>query len=312
MLDDVLTRLRAGLARTRGGIISRLDELLGGGEPFDAAAAEAMEDLLLEADIGLDAAERLIEAVRRADERGEKALWDALRGQILTLLEARRPERSFFDVTQRPKVIMVCGANGAGKTTTIGKIAARFAREGRRVLLAASDTFRAAAIDQLEIWARRAHVQWVGHQPRADAASVAFDAASAATARGTDVCIVDTAGRLHTQRNLMDELKKIHRVLGRTLPEAPHEVLLVLDATTGQNALAQARAFHDAVGVTGLALAKLDGTAKGGAVIAIAEALNIPILLVGLGEGLDDLDEFDPGRFTDALLAREETPQAPA
>ncbi len=312
MLDDVLTRLRAGLAKTRGGIISRLDELLGGGEPFDAAAAEAMEDLLLEADIGLNAAERLIEAVRRADERGEKALWDALRSQLLTLLEARRPERSFFDVTQPPKVIMVCGANGAGKTTTVGKIAARFAREGRRVLLAASDTFRAAAIDQLEIWARRAHVQWVGHQPGADAASVAFDAISAATARGTDVCIVDTAGRLHTQRNLMDELKKIHRVLGRALPEAPHEVLLVLDATTGQNALAQARAFHDAVGVTGLALAKLDGTAKGGAVIAIAEALNIPILLVGLGEGLDDLDEFDPRRFTDALLAREETPQAPA
>jgi fused signal recognition particle receptor len=228
-------------------------------------------------------------------------LQKVLRTEILSILSHHAVPAP--DTAQVPHVIMVVGVNGVGKTTTIGKLAARFTAQGRSVLIAAGDTFRAAAADQLAIWAERAGAGIIRHKDGTDPAAVAFDAIEAALARHTDVVIVDTAGRLHTKINLMEEIKKVKRSIAKRLPEAPHEVLLVLDATTGQNALSQARLFHEALGVSGIALAKLDGTAKGGIVIAICQAFNIPLQYIGIGEAIEDLQDFDPERFVEALFS---------
>ncbi|MCP9470047.1 MAG: signal recognition particle-docking protein FtsY [Nitrospira sp.] len=299
-------RLQEGLGKTRQAVRQSLDHMLG--RTPTPALLEELEASLLGADLGARVVDRLIRRVNE-EARGEaassfrgvqnvlsRALYDVLK-QV-----AGPPLLELIDQGPRPFVVLAVGVNGVGKTTTIAKIARRLAQAGRRPLLVAGDTFRAAAIEQLQVWADRLEVPIVRQRHGADPASVAFDGIAAAKARGTDVVLVDTAGRLHTKSNLMEELRKVKRVVGRELPGAPHEVLLVLDATVGQNALAQARQFHEAVGVTGLVLTKLDGTARGGIVVAIAEELKIPVRLVGVGEGVEDLQDFNPEAFVAALF----------
>ena len=305
MLKGLFNKLKEGLTKTRINVVERIAEVVRG-RRLDEAALEEIERILIEADVGVDAALHLVEALRervRADGLPEEGVNRFLKEEVLRMLEAPAAQAQAVEPSPgEPRVILVVGVNGVGKTTTIGKLAARCAARGERVVLAACDTFRAAAIDQLAAWADRADAGIVRHQPGADPASVAFDALSAAKARGADAVIVDTAGRLHTKVNLMEELKKVYRVIQKAQAGAPHEVLLVLDATTGQNAIAQARQFHATLGLTGLVLAKLDGTAKGGIVIAISRSLNIPVRMVGLGEGIDDLQDFDPRAFVDAMF----------
>jgi fused signal recognition particle receptor len=293
-----LGRLRASLTKTRAALSTRLDALLT--RPPDASFYDELEELLISADIGAPFAAEIVDRLRR-DPTARTP--DAVRGALGAILREALGAAGVLRLDPPPAVVLIIGVNGAGKTTTIGKLARLLAAEGRRVLLAAGDTFRAAAIEQLELWGARAGVPVVRHQAGADPAAVVFDAAQAAAARHADVLICDTAGRLHTKTNLMEELKKIDRVVARALPGAPVERLLVLDAGTGQNGLAQARHFHQAVGLTGAVLTKLDGTAKGGIVVAVARELGIPITFVGVGEGLDDLMPFDPGAFVAELLA---------
>jgi fused signal recognition particle receptor len=293
--------LNAGVARSRGGFVARLRGLLGLGEP-DAATWEEVEETLITGDVGAMLA---IEVVARAQERRDPAGPEAaVRAELAGLLAPRDPG---WDLARaeagQPAVVLVVGVNGTGKTTTIGKLAARERAAGRRVLLAAADTFRAAAIDQLRLWGERAGVPVIAHAPGADPGAVVFDALDAAVARGLDLVIADTAGRLHTKVSLMDELAKVRRVIDRRLPGARPEVLFVLDATTGQNGLAQARAFHEAIGLTGIVLAKLDSTAKGGIVFAIEHDLGVPVRFVGVGEKVGDLLAFDPDAFVAALFA---------
>lgn len=294
---SVFTRLLAGLARTRESFTARVEQVLrlpAGPEFYTELAA-----VLVQADLGVATTDVIIEQLRaRREARDPGRLRQALREILRDLLGAPAP----LVLDPPPAAVLVLGVNGSGKTTTIGKLAHRLTAEGRRVLLAAADTFRAAAIDQLAIWGQRVGADVVSHAPGADPAAVVYDAIQATKARHIDVVIADTAGRLHTKVNLMDELKKINRVVARELPGAPVERLLVLDASTGQNAIAQARGFHEALDVTGLVLAKLDGSARGGAVLAIARELSLPVKLVGVGEGLDDLQPFDPQQFVDALL----------
>ncbi|TMI80941.1 MAG: signal recognition particle-docking protein FtsY [Bacillati bacterium ANGP1] len=292
--------LRAGLARTRQALTARVDDLLGRGtgEQF----YEDLEETLIQADLSVPTAAAAIARLRER-ARGGARTPEALRRALVEILADALGRPAPLVVGPSPAVILVLGTNGSGKTTTIGKLAARLKGEGRKVLLVAADTFRAAAIEQLGVWAARAGVDLIRHQPGADPAAVAFDAAQAARARHVDVLIVDTAGRLHTKANLMEELKKVDRVLRRELPGAPVEALLVLDATTGQNGIAQARQFKAALPVTGIVLTKLDGTARGGVVVAIAEDLGLPVKLVGFGEGPDDLQPFDPRTFAEALFA---------
>ena len=292
--------LRAGLARTRQALTARVDDLLGRGtgEQF----YEDLEETLIQADLSVPTAAAVIARLRER-ARGGARTPEALRRALVEILADALGRPAPLVVGPSPAVILVLGTNGSGKTTTIGKLAARLKGEGRKVLLVAADTFRAAAIEQLGVWAARAGVDLIHHQPGADPAAVAFDAAQAARARHVDVLIVDTAGRLHTKANLMEELKKVDRVLRRELPGAPVEALLVLDATTGQNGIAQARQFKAALPVTGIVLTKLDGTARGGVVVAIAEDLGLPVKLVGFGEGPDDLQPFDPRTFAEALFA---------
>jgi fused signal recognition particle receptor len=293
-----LGRLRATLARTREALGAHLDALLAG--PLDDRFFDELEEALIRADVGPGLAAEIVRRLReQADGAGTPGeLRARLAGIVADLLGAPHTLR----LEPPPAVVLILGVNGSGKTTTIGKLAHRLRGAGRRVLLAAADTFRAAAIEQLEIWGARAGAPVVRHKEGADPAAVVFDAAQAARARGVDVLIVDTAGRLHTKSNLMEELKKIDRIVARALPDAPVERLLVLDATTGQNGLAQARHFHRAVGLTGLVLTKLDGTARGGIAVAVARDLRVPIAFIGTGEGLDDLDPFDPSAFAAALL----------
>ena len=311
MLKSVLDRFRKGLAKTRAGVFDRIREVVRRRPQLDAEALEEIEELLIQADVGVDPALRIIDRLReRVEQEGhsgqaEDLVFRLLEEEILKVLQPAAPTPA--PTPAPPYVVLVVGVNGVGKTTTIGKMAKRYADEGKQVLLAACDTFRAAAIDQLAIWAERAGADIVRHQPGADAASVAFDAVSAARSRGIDVVLIDTAGRLHTRVNLMEELKKIHRVLAKCHEGAPHEILLVLDATTGQNAVAQARQFHSDLNLTGLVLAKLDGTARGGVVVAIGDELGIPVRLVGLGEGPDDYSEFDPEAFVRALVSDDRT-----
>lgn len=287
------------LARTDFGVLLR------GG--VDAGSLEALETMLLESDFGVPTTLRLVEEVERLAKRGaiksEDEFREALRAGIRDSLSSGNSDPALNVAGSAPTVMLVIGVNGAGKTTFIGKLASRLTRQGKRVLVGAADTFRAGAIDQLRVWAERAGADFVGAQAGADPAAVAFDAIDAAVTRGCDVVIVDTAGRLHTSSDLMTELKKIHRVLGKRLPDAPHEVLLVLDGTIGQNALSQARTFAAAVPVTGLVVTKLDGTAKGGVVVAVHEALNVPVKFVGVGEKAQDLEEFDADRFATELVA---------
>ena len=299
-----LGRLRARLNRGNSWLTYDLADLFKGRQ-IDAAILEELETRLLSADVGVAATERILEELRRRVARREltdaRALIDALRTSIVAILApCARP--LVIERAQRPFVILVVGVNGSGKTTTIGKLARRCSEEGRSVLLAAGDTFRAAAIEQLKVWAERSGAEFAAQNPGADPGAVIFDALQAARARGTEVLLADTAGRLHSQSHLMEELKKVRRVIQRVDPGAPHEVLLVLDANQGQNALAQARQFGAAVGVTGLVLTKLDGTAKGGIVIAIADELKIPIRYIGIGEGVEDFGEFDAAAFAAALV----------
>jgi fused signal recognition particle receptor len=293
--------LDAGLERTRGGLISRLRGFLGGGEA-GGPSWDDVEETLIAGDVGAGLSIELVERARaRRDPGGPEA---AIRAELTALLVPRDPGWEPRPATgDGPAVVLVVGVNGTGKTTTIGKLASRYARDGRSVILAAADTFRAAAIEQLRVWADRAGVPVVAHAPGADPGAVVYDALDAAVARGADLVIADTAGRLHTRSNLMDELAKVRRIVDKRLPGATPEVLFVLDATTGQNGLAQAKAFHESVGLTGIVLTKLDSTAKGGIVFAIEGALGVPVRFVGVGEAVDDLIPFDPEAFVAALFA---------
>ena len=308
MSDDakpgLFQRLRAAFSRGGETLGAGLGAILGG-RKIDAAALEELETRLLQADCGMAVTEELIEGLRKRVARQQlgdvDALLAALREDITALLTPVA-QPLVIDRAHKPYTILVVGVNGSGKTTTIGKLAQRFGAEGLKVVLAAGDTFRAAAVEQIEIWATRTGAQLVSQAAGADPAAVAFDAVQAAKSRGADVLIADTAGRLQAQAQLMDELRKVRRVITKADPAAPHEVLLVLDATQGQNALAQAQQFHAAVGVTGLVLTKLDGTARGGIVLAIARQLKLPIRFVGLGEQAGDLSEFDAAAFARALV----------
>jgi fused signal recognition particle receptor len=288
-------RLGGSLGRTRRAIRQRLT----GFDPLDDDSWEALEESLIGADVGMTATMEIVERLRKRRDLDD--LETALAGEIEALLG----EPGTLSVGDRPSVILVVGVNGTGKTTTIGKLSHRLREHGHDVLVAAADTFRAAAGEQLEIWATRAGADYVGSSRGGDPAAVAFDAIEAAEARGRDIVVVDTAGRLHTQKGLMEELAKVRRVIERRLEGAPHETLLVLDATTGQNGLQQAKLFDEAVGVTGVCLTKLDGTAKGGIVLPVAVELGLPVKLIGVGEGLEDLRPFDPGDFARALVGAE-------
>ena len=294
-------RLRGALAKTRDTLRQRLAEVFGRNRELDAIL-DSLEEALLSADVGVKSTARILDDVRaRATSDGqpdEAKLREALCAAIERSLVADPPKPH----TAKPWVILVSGVNGVGKTTSIGKLAARFRAEGKKVLLVAADTFRAAAIDQLGVWAERVGADLVRHQSGSDPAAVAFDGVKAAMAREVDVVLVDTAGRLHTRENLMEELRKVTRVIGKAIPGAPHDVWLVLDATTGQNAILQAKVFSEMLGVTGIVLTKLDGTAKGGAALAVREELGVPILYVGIGERVDDLRPFDAAEFASGLL----------
>ena len=298
-------KLKQGLTATRNVLSKRVNDLFFGGGKLDEEMLSQLEEILITSDVGVNTTMRMVEDLRKLLKSGSiktpEELRDALKNELLKMIGT---ETSPLAVVNQNGlgVIMVVGVNGTGKTTAIGKIANRFKESGKNVIIAAADTFRAAAIDQLAVWAERAKCPLIKHNPGADPAAVVFDAVAAAKARNADLLIVDTAGRLHTKSNLMEELKKIGRVLQREAPNVPQETLLVLDATTGQNAVQQAKLFTAAVKVSGIILTKLDGTAKGGIVISIADELEIPVKLIGIGEGIDDLREFNPKEFVEALF----------
>jgi len=301
---NLLDRLKAGIQKTRTGLMEKLEDAVGGRKEIDADVLEELEYALITADIGSSTTAEILERIRQRVDRHQLAdvseLKSLIREHLLEILQAT--ERPLPKVTTPPAVIMVVGVNGAGKTTSIGKLTRLLQSEGRTVLLCAADTFRAAAIEQLEIWAQRTGADLIRSQSGADPSSVLFDSLKAAQARKVDVVIVDTAGRLHTKDNLMAELKKMKRTAAGVIPEAPHEVLLVIEATTGQNGLEQARKFTESSAVTGIILTKLDGTAKGGVVVAISRELNLPIRYVGVGEQVDDLIPFDPENFVASIF----------
>ncbi len=298
-------RLRQGLSKTRGSLAGRLDRLFLGRKEITQELLDDLEEILFTSDIGVATTQGLIDSVQDAVSR--KALRDpamvkdALKEQMLSYLHVP-PIDHPLPAAGEPHVVMVIGVNGVGKTTTIGKAAHRFKSEGKKVMLVAADTFRAAAVEQLVIWGERVGADVIRQKSGSDPSAVVFDALSAAVSRKVDMVLIDTAGRLHTQKNLMEELQKIRRVAGKKLPGAPHEVWLVLDATTGQNAISQAQIFNEALGVTGIVLTKLDGTAKGGIVIGISKQLGIPIKFIGIGEKLDDLRPFNAEQFVQAVF----------
>jgi fused signal recognition particle receptor len=296
-------RLKQGLAKTRGRLGGQLSSLLGVGRKIDAELFDELETLLITADIGIEATQALLDTLqKRVRREGWTEASDLQAGLKQALVELLSPLQAPLDVTtHKPFILMLAGVNGAGKTTTIGKLAKLYQSQGLSVLLAAGDTFRAAAREQLQVWGERNNVTVVS-QEKGDSAAVIFDAIQAARARNIDVVLADTAGRLPTQLNLMEEIKKVKRVIEKAAPGAPHEVLLVLDANTGQNAVAQVKSFDDALGVTGLALTKLDGTAKGGAIAAIAQARPIPVRYIGVGESVDDLRPFNAHEFVEAVF----------
>jgi fused signal recognition particle receptor len=295
-------RLKKGLSKTRDILTTDIDDLFTGKRKLDEDLLEELEELLITSDIGVATAMELIESISRKSGSIKDAaqLKSFLKKEILKTMGTIETSPETTDA--KPHVVMVVGVNGVGKTTTIGKLAANQRAKGKKVLIAAADTFRAAATEQLSIWAERAGADIVKHRDNADPAAVAYDSLEAAQARDTDVVLIDTAGRLHTKVNLMEEIKKIKRTVSKKIPGAPHEILLVLDATTGQNAISQANLFNEALDITGLALTKLDGTAKGGIVVGICSTLNIPLKYIGVGEGIDDLQPFDRETFVEALF----------
>jgi fused signal recognition particle receptor len=303
---NLLERLKLGIQKTRAGLVDKIEDALQGRKEIDAELLDELEYTLYTADIGVKTTTEILERIRQRVDR--KMVGDAqelkflIREHILEVLQAC--ERLPATVSEPPEVVLVVGVNGSGKTTTIGKLASRLKSQGKSVLLCAADTFRAAAVEQLEIWGQRTSTEVIRQRPGADPSAVLFDALQAAKARRMDYVIVDTAGRLHTKDNLMAELEKMARTAKRVIPDAPHEVLLVLDATTGQNAVEQARRFTQSSGVTGIVLAKLDGTAKGGVVVSIARELNLPIRYVGIGETVDDLVPFDAEKFVASLFEK--------
>lgn len=294
-------KLKSGLAKTKKSLVERVETVLLN-RKIDETVLDEIEEILISSDVGAEAASQIIamlkDKVRAGIIKDVSNVKAALQEEMSAMLGDPRP----LTLSAKPHVILMIGVNGVGKTTTIGKLASRFRDQGRSVVLAAGDTFRAAAIEQLDIWAQRTGAAIIKHQSGSDPAAVAFDAVEAAKSRGSDVVIIDTAGRLHTKSQLMDELKKVDRVIKKAMPDAPHEKLLVIDATTGQNALRQAKIFNEAIGLTGIALTKLDGTAKGGIIFAIQKELNIPVKLIGIGEGVEDLRDFDPRDFCAALF----------
>lgn len=306
-MSSFLEKIRKGFARTKSQVFNQIASAINIRKKIDDDLLEEIEEILISGDVGVAGSFRIIEEIK-ADVRREhlddpQALFGLLEKHISSLF----PESTFREdsLLQSPFVILVVGVNGTGKTTSIAKLAHRFQQKGKTVILGAADTFRAAAIEQLQEWAERIGVSLIRHQAGSDPAAVAFDTLTAAQARKADVVIVDTAGRLHTKTNLMEELKKIDRVIKKVIPDAPHLTLLVIDGTTGQNALPQARQFIESVGVDGIILTKLDGTAKGGAMIAIAAELKVPVLYIGVGEGIDDLQPFDPVIFAQTLIGKE-------
>ncbi|MDD3750031.1 MAG: signal recognition particle-docking protein FtsY [Firmicutes bacterium] len=301
-----LAGLSERLVRTRRSIVGQVQSLIRRRPVVDSEFLEELEAILIQADVGINTTERLLSGIserlkesRQREASDEEVVLRALKDEIVAVLGPPEPLRK---AEEGPTVIMVIGVNGTGKTTTVGKLGHRFRAQGADVIFGATDTFRAAAIEQLEIWGERAGARVIRHEEGHDPAAVAYDTCQAAKARGADYVILDTAGRLHTHVNLMRELEKTKRVVGREIPGAPHEILLVLDATAGQNGLSQAKTFREAVDVTGIVLTKLDGTAKGGIVLAIRDSLEIPVKLIGIGEGIDDLRDFDPIEFADAIF----------
>ena len=295
-------KISAGLKKTRDSLMGRLEGLAAGFTKVDEDFFNELEETLIMGDVGANVTMRIMDELRdRVRHAGITEPAEVI-GQLREIITGLMGEESPLDLSTKPSVVLVIGVNGVGKTTTIGKMAAYLRGEGKQVLLAAADTFRAAAAEQLAVWADRAGAELIRHEEGSDPASVVFDAIHAGKSRGADVIICDTAGRLHNKKNLMDELGKIARVISRELPDAAVEVLLVLDATTGQNAISQARSFQEAAGITGIVLTKLDGTAKGGAVIGIREELGVPVKYVGLGEGIDDLQPFNAEEYVKALI----------
>ncbi len=322
----IINVLKKGLAKTKGGFVKKVEDLILGKKEIDKEALERLEEIMIGADIGVKATDNLIKRIEEKVQRKElsdiSGLTGYLKDEIRAILKSPQSSNNPPAPTplypplrgdreggkgemegNRPYVIMVIGVNGVGKTTTIGKLAHRYKGEGKDVLLCAGDTFRAAAIEQLQVWGSRAGVDVIGQKAGADPSAVVFDACTAAKQRGVDMLIIDTAGRLHTKVNLMEELKKVKRVIGKVLPDAPDETLLILDATTGQNAISQMRLFNEGIGVTGLIITKLDGTAKGGIVIGIVDEFKRPIKMIGVGEDVGDLIDFNADDFVDSLFA---------
>ena len=299
-------KLKQGLSKTHQGFVEKIDRLFLGKKTVDQDLLDELEGLLYEADLGVKTSGQLIEGVKQGLKRDElqepDKVKEFIKQEILRILKLGEKPISIDFSQTKPFVFMVVGVNGTGKTTTIGKIAHQYSSQGKKVLIGAADTFRAAAVEQLEIWANRVGADFIKQSKGSDPSAVAFDAIHAAKARDIDLVFIDTAGRLHTKVKLMEELKKLKRIVSRECPGAPHEILLVLDATTGQNAISQAKLFNEAIGVTGIALTKLDGTAKGGIIIGITEEMKIPIRYIGIGEAIDDLKEFNADEFVKALF----------
>ncbi len=301
-----IEKLKQGLSKTKKSLLEKITEAVGLSKKIDQELLDQLEEILLKGDVGVKATEKIIQDLKNRvmEEKIEdpQKIIELIKEEILVILEDSIISTNTSSPDAKPLIIMIVGVNGTGKTTSIAKLAKKYSDLGEKVLVVACDTFRAGALEQLSIWAQRAGVEIIKSQPDQDPASVAFDAVKAALSRNTEVVIVDTAGRLHTKYNLMEELKKMKRVMGKSLEGAPQEVFLVLDATTGQNGISQAKMFDQAIGLTGIILAKLDGTAKGGIVIAIANELKIPVRYIGVGEKIDDLEGFDPKDFVEALF----------
>ncbi|MGB9710163.1 MAG: signal recognition particle-docking protein FtsY [Thermodesulfovibrio sp.] len=295
-------KLKEKLSKTKQHIVEKIEAVVPVGKKIDETTIEEIEEILISSDVGIQATEQITSILRKKVKEGALKDYSDLKSLLKNELYKILENGTSLNLSSKPAVIMVVGVNGVGKTTTIGKLGYKFISEGKSVVFAAADTFRAAAIQQLEIWANRVGADIVKHKSGADPAAVVFDAVQHARAKKKDIVIIDTAGRLHTKQPLMEELKKINRVIKKSIPEAPHEILLILDATTGQNAIRQACLFNEALGLTGVVVTKLDGTAKGGVIFGIKKEIGIPVKLIGIGEGIDDLKEFNPKEFVEALF----------